>query len=463
MHRRYFMVLGSLALVACVSNPPAGEGARATRGPIRRSTARPPRTHRRPSVPTRGRQRIRELTPWLPPMPPMRLHRCSRSATTRGPHDLLRHRHLLRHVPDHGLGRPLPGAERRLDRRVRRPRRRLVRLGARHRHVRRPVELQRQPRRLRPGARSLGDGGQRVDGHRWGAEDRGGISRRKRRLREPRLLREDCRRSRGVLEVHRRSRDGAARAGLKLVISVPPKTSDDPGNTWAYPYDYAALAPHVDHLQVMTYDENGPGWSGPGPVSGLDWMGTYVAYVTSLVPPSKVLIGLPAYAYDWDLTASTPSKSVGTSVSWKDVPAILARPSAVTHWDATSSTPYVDYTSSDGHQHEVWYDDAASITPKAALAGKHGTGRRFDVGPRRRGLVLLAGGARGQSVTEPLEPRARPSVHVARSERGAHRVQVEVGMCLEHAVGAGPRNPESNGCARDVPPLGAQRHQELVR
>jgi spore germination protein YaaH len=162
--------------------------------------------------------------------------------------------------------------------------------------------------------------------------------------------------------------------GLELVISVAPKTSDSPGDTWAYPYDYAALAPLVDYLQVMTYDESGPGWSAPGPVSGLDWMGTCVAYATSLMPPYKILIGLPAYAYDWDLTASTSSKSVGASVNWKDVPAILAGPSAVKHWDATSSTPYVDYTSSDGHKHEVWYDDAASITPKAALAGKYGLG-----------------------------------------------------------------------------------------
>lgn len=162
--------------------------------------------------------------------------------------------------------------------------------------------------------------------------------------------------------------------GLELVISVPPKTNDDSGNTWAYPYDYAALAPHIDRMQIMTYDESGPGWSAPGPVSGLDWMGTCLAYAISLVPPSKILLGLPAYAADWDLTASTPSKTVGTSVSWKDVPAILAGPSAVKHWDATSSTPYADYTSSDGHRHEVWFDDAASITPKAALAGKYGLG-----------------------------------------------------------------------------------------
>jgi spore germination protein YaaH len=162
--------------------------------------------------------------------------------------------------------------------------------------------------------------------------------------------------------------------GLELVISVPPKTDDDPGNGWAYPYDYAALAPHIDRMQIMTYDESGPGWSAPGPVSGRDWMATCIEYATSLVPPSKILLGLPAYAADWDLTASTASKTVGTDVHWKDVPAILAMASAVKHVDTASSTPYVDYTSSDGHHHEMWYDDAASMTPKAALAGKYALG-----------------------------------------------------------------------------------------
>jgi spore germination protein YaaH len=160
--------------------------------------------------------------------------------------------------------------------------------------------------------------------------------------------------------------------GKELIISVPGKTQDDPGNTWAYPFDFAALAPHVDYMQVMTYDEYGPGWSGPGPVAGLDWMETCVKYTVSLVPPSKILSGLPAYAADWDLTASTPSKSVGTSPMWKDVPALLAGSNAATHRDAASSTPYADYTSKDGHKHQIWYDDAASITAKAALARKYG-------------------------------------------------------------------------------------------
>lgn len=162
--------------------------------------------------------------------------------------------------------------------------------------------------------------------------------------------------------------------GLSLVISVPAKTADSPDDTWSYPYDYAALAADVDWMQLMTYDENGPGWSAPGPVSGADWVGSSVAYAITVVPKSKILIGLPAYGYDWDLTASTPSSStyVGSSISWTGFAAVLATAGAVTHWDAATSSPYVDYTTSDGHEHELWYENAESITAKTKLVPMNG-------------------------------------------------------------------------------------------
>jgi spore germination protein YaaH len=163
-------------------------------------------------------------------------------------------------------------------------------------------------------------------------------------------------------------------AGLLLVISVPPKSDDSAGDTWSYPYDYAALGADIDFMQLMTYDQHGPGWSGPGPVSGADWVKSCVTYAASLVPPSKLFIGVPAYGYDWDLTASNAAKGTytGTTVSWKDTAALLAKPGAVLHVDAATSSPYVDYTSSDGHKHEAWYEDATSIPVKTKLVTQLG-------------------------------------------------------------------------------------------
>jgi spore germination protein len=156
-------------------------------------------------------------------------------------------------------------------------------------------------------------------------------------------------------------------AGLKLAISVPGKTDDSRDNDWAYPFDYAALGQDADLLQLMTYDEHGP-WSDPGPVSGIDWVEPCVAYAASHVDPAKLLIGLPAYGYDWDLTDSDPASWTysATSFSWSDVPDLLARPGAIERWDTASESPHVTYIER-GHWYEAWFEDAASLRAKTTL------------------------------------------------------------------------------------------------
>lgn len=160
--------------------------------------------------------------------------------------------------------------------------------------------------------------------------------------------------------------------GLKLAISVPAKSEDSLGDDWSYPFDYAALGRDADLLQLMTYDEHGP-WSEPGPVSGADWVEDCVAYAVSLVDPAKLLIGLPAYGYDWDLTDSDPASWTysATSFSWGGIAAsglaaLLARPGAIEGWDTASQSPFVIYTER-GHRHEAWFENVASLRAKMAL------------------------------------------------------------------------------------------------
>jgi spore germination protein YaaH len=147
-----------------------------------------------------------------------------------------------------------------------------------------------------------------------------------------------------------------------LVLSVPAKSSDDPNDSWAGAYDYAALGQIVDTLQVMTYDENGP-WGAPGPVAGLDWVAACFGYAGSVVPQARLSMGMPAYGYDWNTTSGG-----GTTVNWNAIPALLKKTGATPQWDVTSSSPWFAYTASNGTAHIVWYENAQSITLKAAYA-----------------------------------------------------------------------------------------------
>lgn len=159
--------------------------------------------------------------------------------------------------------------------------------------------------------------------------------------------------------------------GKKLIISVPGKTADSTDNTWSYPFDLAALGQDADYLQLMTYDQHGP-WGEPGPVSGEDWVESCVVYASSLVDPSRLLIGLPAYGYDWDLTASDKTKKTysASDFPWTDVPALLAKSTSVAQWDAGSQSPFLTYTEN-GHDHIAWYESAGSIQAKTKLIPKY--------------------------------------------------------------------------------------------
>ncbi|NBF10351.1 glycosyl hydrolase family 18 protein [Pseudomonas sp. Fl4BN1] len=169
----------------------------------------------------------------------------------------------------------------------------------------------------------------------------------------------------------------------KLIISIPPKSSDREPE-YLQGYDYKALGAAVDYFQVMTYDQVGPGWSSggfhnevwPGPESGADWQRALLSYAVSRVPASKVLAGLPAYGQDY---------SIGNRVHWSAYQEVIAEHRAVTHLDAVSATPYATWgpvkNFADGvewtqerAQPVLWYDDAASIKTKTALVAKLGLG-----------------------------------------------------------------------------------------
>ena len=162
--------------------------------------------------------------------------------------------------------------------------------------------------------------------------------------------------------------------GKKLIVSVPAKSMDNPDDDWAYPYDLAALGQVADYLQLMTYDQHGP-WSEPGPVAGLDWVDACVDFETSLVDPAKLLMGLPAYAYDWDLTASNADSGTYSvqDLYWTDIPALLKKTGVVIQYDEDVQSPFLTYQEN-SHEHIAWYEDAASIRVKSQLVSQYELG-----------------------------------------------------------------------------------------
>ena len=61
-------------------------------------------------------------------------------------------------------------------------------------------------------------------------------------------------------------------------------------------YSWSAIAQYIDRLRIMTYDYS---IAKPGPIGPISWVEKTTKYAISIMPASKVFIGLPGYGRDW--------------------------------------------------------------------------------------------------------------------------------------------------------------------
>ncbi len=138
-------------------------------------------------------------------------------------------------------------------------------------------------------------------------------------------------------------------------------------------YDIAGLAGSVDAFFVMAYDMNDP--AAPSPTAGLSGGPGFTDDMaaqeyTALVPPTKVVLGVPYYGYDWPTAGpglGDPATGGPTPLSYS----VIAGAGNPVYWDPTSQTAWTSYQI--GTQwHQTWFDNPTSLTLKADLASSYG-------------------------------------------------------------------------------------------
>ncbi len=155
--------------------------------------------------------------------------------------------------------------------------------------------------------------------------------------------------------------------GYVVTISVPAKTQDYAGSTWVGAFDYYALGRSCDLVMLMTYDEHA--WtSGPGPVASYAWVERVTKYAITQMPRGKILLGIAAYGYDWNLATGRVA-ALSTTQAAKRASALGITPS----WDASAKAPHFSY-SERGAKHEVWFESAESVRLKLDLVEKYDLG-----------------------------------------------------------------------------------------
>jgi len=148
--------------------------------------------------------------------------------------------------------------------------------------------------------------------------------------------------------------------GKTLSVTVMPKTRDNVRTGPSAAIDYAAIGRVADQVRVMAYDYH---WrcGRSGPIAPLPWVESVVRYSASRIEPSKLVLGVPFYAYRW------PVRGCGAARTWQQVARERRNPRAKNGFSKVWATAMLRVG-----RHTTWYEDARSIRAKAMIAQRYG-------------------------------------------------------------------------------------------
>ncbi|WP_411676142.1 LysM peptidoglycan-binding domain-containing protein [Caproicibacter sp.] len=157
--------------------------------------------------------------------------------------------------------------------------------------------------------------------------------------------------------------------GYIVTTSLAPKTSAGQQGLLYEAHDYPVHGEAVDYVILMTY-EWGYTYGPARPVAPLNLVEEVIRYAVTVIPPNKILMGIPNYGYDWTLPFIRGSSA--RSLTNPGAVELAAQVGARILFDEEAQSPHFDYFSSDGKKHTVWFEDARSIRAKLELAHRYG-------------------------------------------------------------------------------------------
>ena len=129
----------------------------------------------------------------------------------------------------------------------------------------------------------------------------------------------------------------------------------------------------------MVYDYHSHTTDTPGPIAPLGWVKEVVDYATQTIDPSKVIIGLGNYGYDWQAPDTDGGSWTGTGLSFERAQAValqykipvLTSTGIDDRGYDIGTAPYFQYLDSQGKQHQVWFEDSASLQQKVSILDQY--------------------------------------------------------------------------------------------
>lgn len=158
--------------------------------------------------------------------------------------------------------------------------------------------------------------------------------------------------------------------GYTVTTAVAPKTSGSQQGLLYEAHDYPVHGALVDHVIIMTYEWGytyGPAMA----VAPANQVRRVISYAVTVIPSSKILMGMPNYGYDWTLpfVQGSAARSLGNVEAVE----LAQRVGANIQYDTTSQAPFFNYYAN-GRRHEVWFDDARSVQARLRIVNDYNLG-----------------------------------------------------------------------------------------
>ena len=96
-----------------------------------------------------------------------------------------------------------------------------------------------------------------------------------------------------------------------------------------------------------------------------------VDYALSEIPAEKIWMGIPNYGYDWPLPF-VQGVTRAPSISNQRAIELAIQHNVAIQYDETAQAPFFHYTDAGGTIHEVWFEDARSLSARLALIAEYG-------------------------------------------------------------------------------------------
>ncbi len=161
--------------------------------------------------------------------------------------------------------------------------------------------------------------------------------------------------------------------GYETFVSLAPKTSAEQRGLLYEGHDYAAMGEAADKTFLMTY-EWGYTYGPPMAVSPLNRVTEVIDYATDVIPPEKIIMGVPNYGYDWKLPF-VMGESRAYSLGNVEAVERAAERRARIEYDEIAEAPFYRYFSSENGEtaeHIVWFENANSIRAMLQLVENYG-------------------------------------------------------------------------------------------